>query len=84
MSGACPGGCAQPGNPPGDPASLPVLPTGWLKFLRADYGSEGESGASLGSGVVGGRDRGTETGGPHQGWSPLASHHGCPIGWVGL
>lgn len=54
-----PGGCAQPGNPPGDPASLLVLPTGWLKSLRADYGSEGESGASLGSGAVGGRDWGT-------------------------
>ncbi|NXW05714.1 I17RC protein, partial [Fregetta grallaria] len=39
----CPlGHCAQPRTPPRDPASLPLFPAGWLKSLRADYGSEGE------------------------------------------
>ncbi|NWT71786.1 I17RC protein, partial [Prunella himalayana] len=34
------GGCAWPGTPPG--TSLPLLPAGWLKSLRAGYGSKGE------------------------------------------
>ncbi|NXF48906.1 I17RC protein, partial [Oceanites oceanicus] len=39
----CPlGRCARPRTTPRDPASPPLLPTGWLKSLRADYGSEGE------------------------------------------
>ncbi|NXC78517.1 I17RC protein, partial [Anhinga anhinga] len=37
-----PGESAWPGTPPQDPASPPLLPAGWLKSLRADYGSEGE------------------------------------------
>ncbi|NWI68501.1 I17RC protein, partial [Todus mexicanus] len=35
------GGCTWPETPPGFP-SLPLLPAGWLKSLRAGYGSEGE------------------------------------------
>ncbi|NWZ79525.1 I17RC protein, partial [Poecile atricapillus] len=34
------GGCAWPGTPSG--TSLPLLPAGWLKSLRAGYGSRGE------------------------------------------
>ncbi|NXY37738.1 I17RC protein, partial [Pomatorhinus ruficollis] len=34
------GSCAWPGTPPG--TSLPLLPAGWLKSLRAGYGSKGE------------------------------------------
>ncbi|NXC60118.1 I17RC protein, partial [Aleadryas rufinucha] len=34
------GGCAWPGTPPG--MSLPFLFAGWLKSLRAGYGSKGE------------------------------------------
>ncbi|NXJ87314.1 I17RC protein, partial [Corythaixoides concolor] len=37
-----PGDCAQPRTPAWDPTSLPLLLAGWLKSLRADYGSEGE------------------------------------------
>lgn len=41
------GGCAWLGTPPG--TSLPLLPTGWLKSLRAGYGSKGECRFSLGA-----------------------------------
>ncbi|NXU69142.1 I17RC protein, partial [Horornis vulcanius] len=34
------GSSAWPGTPPG--TSLPLLPSGWLKSLRAGYGSKGE------------------------------------------
>lgn len=67
----CPcGGCAWPGIPPRDPTSPSPLPAGWLKSLRADHGSEGERGASLGSGegrqgcpYLPRRGQGTEQGG---------------------
>lgn len=74
------GGCAWPGTPPG--TSLPLLSAGWLKSLRAGYGSKGECGLSLGPwwdwavyasprGV-----RGQSGGVPHQDYFMFA----CPTG----
>lgn len=64
-----------------------LLPTGWLKSLRAGYSSEGECGMSLGSGEghmdVCSLHRGRGRSISYQGCSLLASHHSCPMEWVG-